>query len=150
MVRDPNHCTRKSMKTTQYQQNSHIGRNGVERGPRGPRRDWRPSWLDTWMDGLRPSPAVEPTPAAPAEHPTAEPKPRPTWPSWDERGAKPCRRCGGPVIWGKIESDEWGEATTLQIGDRNFRTWMLLDPDLMPHGCRPRRASLEMDVTGPE
>lgn|GEM_PF-3455833 len=60
----------------------------------------------------------------------------PQWPVWDKTGAKPCRRCGGPIIFGEITSDEYGDITTMQREPR--RKWWIMDPDLMPHACGKR------------
>lgn len=141
VVQGPIHCTCSKQMMIEEKKRRDIGCNGVVLGPPGPRPRSRPSWLDSWMDGLRDvTPSAASSDIVPnADVHRAEPARvtpiSPRWPAWDERGAKPCKRCGYPIIFGRIESDEWGEATTLRSPDRRPQRWMILDPDLMPHQC---------------
>lgn len=75
-------------------------------------------------------------PAASNESP--EPCPRQRRTRADERGCKPCKRCGEPMFWGRVIEDHRstiippkGLSTKSEIG-----RWIPLDPDGFPHGCR--------------
>ncbi len=115
---------------------SKLENNGVDRGHRGPAIEWRPAWLAAYMAGLCPVVTEIPSQEIAADSPTETDDPPATqWPRYDATGAKPCRGCGSPILFGEVESDEWGEATTLQIDDRRRRKWIVLDPDLIPHRC---------------
>ena len=92
-----------------------------------------------WKDP-EPPPVAEPvkTPA-PTNRPAAPEYPRivgtrddvPLWECWPEsaeQGCKPCRSCGGPITFGKIEK-VWGKV------ERPKQKWIVLDPSLHIHEC---------------
>ena len=74
-------------------------------------------------------------------HVRDEPSPRPNdkrWSPADEEGSRPCRHCGGPIVFGQVASDT---ADPKAVG-----RWIPQDPDLHPHCCGYRGDQLEREA----
>lgn len=63
---------------------------------------------------------------------------KPRWTHADEVGCSLCRKCGGLFIWGEVTliQDSKHPKGRKPIGKRE--KWVMLDPDLMLHGCKKR------------